>query len=60
MEEYVKDKFSMNCNFVDRKARNVFGNKSITAIMISCTHRYNHYIIREALLNKNNKGNDCP
>jgi len=59
MEEYLKDKFSNNHNFIDGGARNVFSNKRVTVSIISCSHGYNHYGIREALLNKNNKGDDC-
>ena len=60
IEEYVRDKFLNNYNFIDSEARSIFGNKRVTASMISCSYGYNHYGIREALLNKNNKEDDCP
>ena len=59
MKTYARDRFLNNYNFIDSKARNVFNNKRVTASIISCSHRCNHYGIREALLNKNNKGDDC-
>ena len=60
MEEHLEDKFPINYDFVDSEARNVFRNKITTASLILHTHRCNHYGIRDALLIKNNKENNCP
>ena len=53
-------KFPSNYDFIDVNARNVFDNKKVTASMISYSHGYNHYGLREALINKNNIGYNCP
>jgi len=59
MKQYVQKKYPTNHNFIDIEARNSFGSKRIMLSMILCAHGFNHYGVREALLNNNIKGNKC-
>jgi len=56
----MKAKFPNNYDFIDGAARNAFSNKKVTSSMIACSHGYNHYGLREVLINKNNIGSKCP
>ena len=60
MEKYIKVKFPNNYDFINRAARNAFSNKKVTSSIIAYSHGYNHYSLREALINKNNIGCECP
>ena len=57
-EEYAKEKFKEKYNFVDVEARNAFSN--CTTSMIKCSYRYNHYSLRDALINDNMIEAICP
>ena len=56
----MKKKYKYNAEFIDIKARNIFSNKSITASMITCSYRYNHYDVRNAMINQNLIDSECP
>ena len=55
MVDYVKKKFPNNYDFVNIRARNVFSSKRVTSSMIVCLHGFNHYCLRDVILNNNNK-----
>jgi len=57
-EEYAKEKFKEKYDFVDVEARNIFSN--CTTSMIKCSNRYNHYGLRDALINDNMIEAICP
>jgi len=59
-EEYVRKKFRQNADFIDLEARNSFKHKDITPSVIKCMHGYNHYGVRDALINGKTTGIDCP
>ena len=58
--EYVKSKYPTNYNFINVEASNLFRNKRVTASMISYSLWFNHYSIRESLINNNLKGGEYP
>ena len=60
LEAYVKNKCKHNANFVDLEVRRDFNSKDVTASIIKCAHRCNHYGVRNAIINKNQIGNECP
>ena len=59
-EAYHKEKLGYRYNFVDYEARDVFKVKDITPSIIKCTYGYNHYGLRDALLNNNMVEERCP
>ena len=60
LKEYVKIKYKYNANFVDVEARRTFNSKEVTASVIKCSHSFNHYRVREALINNKLIGDKCP
>ena len=50
-EEYSKEKFKEKYEFADVEARNAFNN--CAASMIKCSHGYNHYGLKDTLINNN-------
>ena len=63
LKEYLKDKFKHNMNhyqFIDLEARNAFKNKEVTASVIKCAHGFNHYGVRNAMINNNLTEKECP
>ena len=59
-KEYVKEKHKHNADVIDVKARDVFQNKRVTASMIACSHGFNHYGERDAMINKMMTTMECP
>ena len=60
MKQYVQKKYPTNHDFINIEARNSFGSKRVTSSMILYEYSFNHYGVREVLLNNNMKGNECP
>ena len=60
LEEYIKEKYKHNADFVDIEARRAFNSKEVTASIIKCSHSFNHYGVREALINNKLIGDECP
>ena len=60
MKEHAKKKYLCNYECIDIEPRNAFGNKRVTTSMIAYTHSFKHYSTREALINNDSKGNECP
>ena len=52
-KEHNKEKLGHKCDFVDHKARNVLAMKDVTPSVIKCMRRFNHYGLRDALINNN-------
>ena len=52
-EEYTKKKYGHRKEFIDIEARNLFKIGKVTTSMIKCAHRFNHYGLREAMINNN-------
>ena len=51
LRKYVKKKYKYSAEFIDIKAINVFSNKGVTASIITCSHGYNHYSMRNTMIN---------
>ena len=49
---YAVMKFKEKVEFMDLEAKCFLSNK-ITTSMIKCIHRYNHYGVRDSLINSN-------
>ena len=60
LREYVKKKYKHNTEFVDIKARNAFSNKGIIASIITCSHGYNYYSMRNEIINQSLIDSECP
>ena len=50
--EYIKQKFNENARMVDDKAQAIFGAR-VSIRMIKCIGGYNHYGIRNKMINGN-------
>ena len=59
MIEYVKKKFPYHHDFIDLEAGKVFNNEAVTSSIIACSHGFNHHGLRDSMINKNDKGDDC-
>lgn len=57
---YGKDKLKHNYDSIDLEARNAFDPNKLTASAIKCAYGYNHYGLRDALINKNMIEAYCP
>ena len=57
--EYAMTKYKSKIDFIDLEARNIFLNRKIILSMIKYSHRYNHYGLRNALINNNIIGVKC-
>ena len=55
-----KGKCKHNANFIDLEARRAFNSKEVTLPVVKCTHGFNHYCVRDAIINNNLTGNECP
>ena len=51
--KYVEKKFEYKKDFIDIEARNMFQTSKVMASIVKCTHRYNHYRLRDAMINNN-------
>lgn len=52
-EEYAKNKCRYRKDFICMKARNAFATGKASTSMIKCAHGFNHYGLREAIINNN-------
>ena len=52
-KKYVKKKFRYKADFIDIEARNSFQKNKLTTSMIKCAYGYNHYSLRDAIINDN-------
>ena len=59
-KEYVNKKYRYRKEFIDMEVRNVFQTGKVTTSMIKCAHRFNHYGLREAIINNNMVESICP
>jgi len=57
---YVQRKFGYKAAFIDIEARNAFSIKLVTTSIIKCTNGYNPYGARQAMINKQLIGSECP
>jgi hypothetical protein len=55
-----KQKLGYKYTFVDTEARNVFKAKEVTPSMVKCSHGFNHYGLRDSLINNNMTEEHCP
>ena len=59
-KEYGVEKLKYKYEFVDKEARNAFNPKKVTSSMIKCVHGYNHFGLRDSLINNNMIDAHCP
>ena len=59
-KKYVKKKFGYKADFIDIEARNSFQTNKIIISIIKCAHRYNHYSLRDVMINENMVEANCP
>jgi len=59
-KEYGREKMKYKYNFVDADVRNAFNSKKVTTSMMTCAHGFNHYGLRDTLINKNMIDAYCP
>ena len=59
-ENYGREKLKYKYDFVDAEARNVFNSKKVTTSMMKCAHGFNHYGLRDSLINNNMIDDSCP
>ena len=52
-EEHGREKIKCKQDFIDKDTRNAFNPKKVTTSMMKCAHGFNHYSLRESLINKN-------
>ena len=58
--KYIKREFGSNADFIDSYARNAFMSKQVTSSIIKCANAYNHYGVRNEIINKRMIGSECP
>lgn len=58
--EHINKKHKHRADFIDAKTRGIFSNKKATASIIKYSHVYNNCGTRDAVINKNLKGSECP
>ena len=59
-KEYGVEKLKYKYEFVDKEARNAFNPKKVTSSMIKCAYGYNHFGLRDSLINNNMIDAHCP
>ena len=52
-KECSREKIKCKCDFADKEARNAFNHRNVIALMMICAHGFNHYGLRDSLMNKN-------
>jgi len=57
---YAKEKLGYKVSFVDVWAREAFRSKAVTTSMIKCASGFNHYGLRNELINNKMIGSECP
>ena len=50
---YAQEKYVSKIDFINLEARNQFSGKSMTLSITKCTYRFNHYGVRDEIINKN-------
>ena len=58
--KHVEKKYGHKKEFIDIEARNAFKIGKVTPSMMKCAHGYNHYGVREAMINNNMVDSMCP
>ena len=53
-----KGKCKHNANLIDLEARRAFNSKEVTLSVVKCTHDFNHYCVRDTMINNNLIGNE--
>ena len=51
-ELHAKQKYGCWVDFIDLEAKNAFPKYKVTTLIIKCTYRYNHYRLRDYMINK--------
>ena len=51
--KYGKKKLEYKYEFVDTEARNTFKSKNVTLSMIKYAHGFNHFRLRDSMINNN-------
>ena len=59
-KKYIEKKFEYKADFIDIEARNSFQTNKVTTSIIKCAYRYNHYGLRDAIINNNIVEVNCP
>jgi len=59
-KEYAKEKFNHRAEFIDMEARNAFSTGEVTTAMIKLAHGFNHYGLRDAMINDQMFDATCP
>lgn len=59
-EKHGEKKMNYKCNFVDKEARNSFNPKTVAVPMLKCAPGYNHFGLRDSLINNNMIEAHCP
>ena len=52
-KKYGTNKLGYKYNFADSEARNAFKIGEVTPSLIKCAHGFNHYSLRDSLINNN-------
>ena len=50
---YAKKKLGYKYDFIDTKARNLFNSNEVTPSIIKYAHRFNHFGLRDSMINNN-------
>ena len=59
-KEYAYDEFQDKINFISIEAQNSYYNEIITVSFLKCICRFNHYSIRDLLINNRKKTDKYP
>ena len=59
-DEHASDKCGYRKEFIDKEARNAFQTGKVMTSMIKCAHGFNHYGLREAMINNDMVESMCP
>ena len=58
--EHAKKKLEHKLDFIDIEARNVFTTKEVTPSIMKCAYEFNHYGLRDTLINNEMVETQCP
>ena len=58
--EYAQKKYKQKYDFIDMEARNTFKVGEVSTAMMKFAHGYNHYGVRDAMVNSNMIEETCP
>ena len=58
--QHAKRKFGKRINFIDTNARGAFKTKSVSVLMIKCANAFNHYGVKNKVINKGMVDSECP